>query len=284
MNPKRALFTILFVLSIAFVYSKDIIKLYVCEQGTGQLLPRANVLVKGQKRGTATDKKGFFELSVLPKDSLKISHIGYATKLIATKNITKNDTVFLRKQSYEISSVTVRPKIQNRSYTQRIGVFSKKKGHSWALKEGSQLAFFINNPLKRVVLIRKLYFQLKRSRKYGCDITLRIMDRNPRTLAPQNDLVDREIFVDRLNLRKANKIDVESYNIFLPKEGAYLVIEWAGKVDKKAKLPIVVGHSTTQIRETPIWLNYRNYKWNPYPRDIYLDSCPVLNFSMEVIY
>ncbi len=250
MNAKRTLFTILFVLSIAFAYSKDIVvKLYVCEQVIQKPLFRANVLVKGQKRGTATDKKGFFELSVLPKDSLKISYIGYEPKTLKVQNLQKIDTIFLQKKSYEIENITVIPKGKTRSRTKRIGVLKRRKNYFVRLGVGKQMALFIENPFKREVIVKTLQFQLKKRKLYQCDIRLRLLERDKETLAPKEDLCFREIIVTREHLQKKNKVNVEKYNIFLPKEGAFFVLEWVGSKDvNREHIPYVVGHSSKKIQ------------------------------------
>ncbi len=281
MNTKRALFTIIFVLSVVFAYSKDIVKLYVYEQDTQKPLFRANVLVKGQKRGTATDKKGFFELSVLPKDSLKISYIGYESKTLLVQNLRKIDTVFLPKKSYEIENITVVTENKTRSRTKRIGVLSKRKNYRVKLMAGSQMALFIQNPFRREVVVKKLYFQLEKREKYSCDMRLRLLERDKETLAPKEDLCYREIIVTREELKKKNTVDIEKYNIFLPKEGVFFVLEWVGdkNIDKEND-PTVVGHISKQ--EVPLWLNYREYKWEKFS-ELTTDYCEP-NFSMEVIY
>ncbi len=283
---KKALFFIAFVIITNFAFSKDenTVKLYVCEFGTSTPLQRANILVKGQKKGTATNKKGFFELAISQKENLKVSHIGYTTKLIPLNSIKNYDTIFLHRKSYAISSITIKPVPKNKRHNKWIGSRSLRKNHNWLFKTGQQLAFFIENPLKKTVLVKTLSFQLRKSSKYGCDIRLRIMDRNPKTLAPQYDLTDREIFINRKLLRKKNKLSVEDYNIFLPKEGAFFVFEWIGKADKNIEMPILVGHMDKKREWKYLWHNYRDGEWKKEPKAIYEVSYAVPNFSMEVIY
>ena len=55
------------------------VKGIVTDEQTGELIPGANVLIKGTSKGVATDFDGNYSISANPKDILVISYLGYKT-------------------------------------------------------------------------------------------------------------------------------------------------------------------------------------------------------------
>ncbi|WP_397363643.1 carboxypeptidase-like regulatory domain-containing protein [Olleya sp. R77988] len=53
------------------------------------VLPEANIIIKGTEKGTASDLKGNFKLDAKPNDTLSISYLGYATKEVVVKQQKK---------------------------------------------------------------------------------------------------------------------------------------------------------------------------------------------------
>lgn len=73
---------------------------------TGEPLPGANVVLKGQSKGTSTDANGTFSLDISPNTTLTISAIGYQTldALVGTK--TQLD-ITLRESAAQLNEVVV---------------------------------------------------------------------------------------------------------------------------------------------------------------------------------
>lgn len=51
----------------------------VSDEQTGELIPGANVLIKGTSKGVATDFNGIYSIAANPNDILVISYLGYKT-------------------------------------------------------------------------------------------------------------------------------------------------------------------------------------------------------------
>jgi hypothetical protein len=67
----------------------------------------ANVVITGSRHGTATNVRGYFELSVPPQDSsLTISHVGYVTEKIKLPDVDKFQ-VSLRKEINLLSTIVL---------------------------------------------------------------------------------------------------------------------------------------------------------------------------------
>lgn len=60
---------------------------------TIDVLPGANIIIHGTKKGATTNPDGFFELEVNQNDTISISYIGYATKDVVINNQKSVNTV-----------------------------------------------------------------------------------------------------------------------------------------------------------------------------------------------
>jgi len=80
------------------VYAQYPITGLVTDKATGESLIGVNIIVKGEKIGTATDIDGNFSLNTpSPNSELVISYMGYITKYI--KNSQKNGKIWINKVS-----------------------------------------------------------------------------------------------------------------------------------------------------------------------------------------
>ncbi|KAA6341908.1 TonB-dependent receptor SusC [termite gut metagenome] len=78
----------------------------VVSDDKGEPLPGASVLVKGTTRGVMTDVDGSFSITVLPKDVLEISFLGYQIHSVAVGN-QKRINISLQPNPNELDEVTV---------------------------------------------------------------------------------------------------------------------------------------------------------------------------------
>ena len=76
---------------------------------TGELLPFANILVLGTRRGTVTNVDGFFTLPKVPNDEiiLEVSYIGYQTAKVKTKPNQSSFVIQLTPIVNELQEVVV---------------------------------------------------------------------------------------------------------------------------------------------------------------------------------
>ena len=77
-----------------------------------EVIPYANIWIKGTTRGTMSDMNGVFQIQLSPKDTLCVSSVGYRRKEIPAKNITESPlTVILEEETMQLGEVTVKPEI-----------------------------------------------------------------------------------------------------------------------------------------------------------------------------
>lgn len=80
------------VLSFSFTAFSQV-KITGLVSDTIDVLPGANIIIKGTTMGAITNPDGYFELEVNPKDTISISYIGYTTKDVVIKNQKSVNTV-----------------------------------------------------------------------------------------------------------------------------------------------------------------------------------------------
>jgi len=69
--------------SIVIGQNKGLLRGFVADSTSGEMLPYANVYIQEVKRGASTDHRGFFIMASLPHDiilTVKISYIGFESK------------------------------------------------------------------------------------------------------------------------------------------------------------------------------------------------------------
>jgi hypothetical protein len=104
---------VMFVTSIAVGYAqqKKTITGKVVDSQSSETIPFASVFVKGTTIGTMTDTVGVFKLSIpLQTDSVHFSAVGYISKKMAIKDMSKNPlSVVLNPDNINLNTVNVSP-------------------------------------------------------------------------------------------------------------------------------------------------------------------------------
>lgn len=169
--------------------------------------------------GTNTNEKGEFEL---PKNNAKtiISCLGYQSD---TLQLSDNNKIFLTPKTHEIEEVVLR----NRKNTSQIIVGEYHDSEIGFSNGGaSQIwAKFIKNSeeINKHPFINKIQFTSK-SKVKNAKVKLRFFSVNNLGNA-DSDLIFDEIIVTVKKGTHKNKVNLESYNITIPKEGIFIGFE-----------------------------------------------------------
>jgi hypothetical protein len=169
--------------------------------------------------GTNTNEKGEFELSKNDANVI-ISCLGYTSKSLKLSNINE---VLLSPKAQEIAEVVVR----NRKNTSQIVVGEYHDSEiSFSNGGASQIwAKHINYPeeIKKHPFIKSIQFTTKSDVK-AAKLKLRFLATNSAG-KPSVDIVFDEIIVTVKKGTHKNKVNLESYNITIPKEGIFIGFE-----------------------------------------------------------
>lgn len=93
---------------------------FVRDGQTNEVLIGANVLEINQNSGTATDNRGYFSLKVNSPSVLKVSYIGYATRLININASSDSLLVIRLNSGTNLSEITVVGQHENKSEITRL--------------------------------------------------------------------------------------------------------------------------------------------------------------------
>ena len=105
MNKLLLFFTVLFLLPFTLLAQNKTIKGKVVDE-TGSPITGVNVIVKGAKTGTQTDKTGNFSITVSGTDELVFSSVGYTSKTVSIGN-NENLSVQMQKEIITQEDVVV---------------------------------------------------------------------------------------------------------------------------------------------------------------------------------
>lgn len=83
---------------------------YVVDSITGERLEFISLLEKGTTNGTMTNVNGAYELLVKSDGMLQVSCVGYRTKMVPTGKKTRQLTIQLAPNDFQLSEVVVKPK------------------------------------------------------------------------------------------------------------------------------------------------------------------------------
>lgn len=211
---KKFIFLFLFTIS-ATAQIKGVVKDSITKE------PIAYVALVYEKTliGTNTNEKGEFELSKNDANVI-ISCLGYTSKSLKLSNINE---VLLSPKAQEIEEVVVR----NRKNTSQIVVGEYHDSEIGFSNGGaSQIwAKFIKNSeeINKHPFINKIQFTSK-SKVKNAKVKLRFFSVNNLGNA-DSDLIFDEIIVTVKKGTHKNKVNLESYNITIPKEGIFIGFE-----------------------------------------------------------
>ena len=104
---KTWLLILLFLFITANVISQNSITAQVVDLDSEVPLQYCNIVFLGNNKGTITNNAGLFAFNTLYYDSLKISYVGYKTKIIAVKSISNNDIIKLQKTKFSLAEFSV---------------------------------------------------------------------------------------------------------------------------------------------------------------------------------
>lgn len=174
------------------------------------------------------NKNGFVIIKNNEFNKIEISCIGYESKIIT--DITIVDKVFLKKKVIALEEVVI---LNNNDKKILLGYTDKRKKISISGSKGFEICEFINNPYKSEKTIKSFLFKIKRKKSFRTAIRLHFYNKKDDKIAPGNEILKEDIiyYFDG-KIKDLIEVDVSSYNIQLPSEGAFVGIEWLGIVDQ----------------------------------------------------
>lgn len=224
-------------------------------------LPLTNIALLHKNTGTITNDKGMFTISnMLPDDTIKITNIAFASKLISAKDLINMDTIILDENIKKLPEIEIRNFLVYRN-DKKLGFFNQPENGEFKLKPGNQIALYIFNRMGKEAWIKGVSFKVKNKGKCNNSIRIRIFQSDTLKGQPTTDLLSENVLITNSELKKSNYVDLTAYKVILPPEGVFVVIEWVYPdtvCDANSYSSIAACLS---VPENLVWFNFRDRAW-----------------------
>ncbi len=101
-------YSMVLCLLFPFAYAQQNVEAILMDAQTKETIPYASIHIVNQKKGTFTDRQGFFQLqNISPKDSVVISFIGYHPLVLKPNTHFNKDTLFLKRKVEKLQEVLI---------------------------------------------------------------------------------------------------------------------------------------------------------------------------------
>lgn len=258
---------LIFLLSINFCAAQSINGV-VKDSLTGEAIAYANILLKNGK-GTYSDELGSFKLKVknVHTDTLKVSTIGYQSKLIPV-NVFKNNLtyeVLLAPKTEGLDEVLISSKKLKYGKKEILG--EQRDGNQGVTSLiGYETAVLIENLKNKTGKVKRVYINLKNRKdaEYIATFNVKFYQFDSIANAPGELLYNENIYVHPKNKKYKLWVNVEDLGIPFPENGMCVGVEMVnihGKVKKYAYFGPMYRYTFTEDKTLQTWSNYHNSGW-----------------------
>lgn len=188
-------------------------------------IPYVSVWVEGENIGTTSEEDGSFLLEINSEKNIVFSALGYQTKIVSSKEISK---VILTSKVIELNEVFVeKRKGKNEVF---IGDFSGIKLNSGVTNVGQENVHIwskfirFNEKIKEHPFIKSIEF-VTHSQLKNALLRIRIFNIDSQGI-PTGDEVEDDILIKIKKGTKNNILDLSKYNIKIQKEGILIGFEY----------------------------------------------------------
>ncbi|WP_299097879.1 carboxypeptidase-like regulatory domain-containing protein [uncultured Winogradskyella sp.] len=258
---------LLFLISINLINSQTI-NGTVKDSVTGENVAFANIVLKNGK-GTYSNEFGGFELEIknFTTDTLKISNLGYESKILPLINLKKaiKFEILLKPRVENLDEVLISSK--KIKYTDKKLLGDKKEGNIGVTSLiGYETAIFIDNPKNIKGKLKRIYIDLKKRKnaEYIATLNIKIYELDSINNKPRKLLHNKNLYVKPKNKKYRLWIDVKDFDINFPINGVFIGIEMVntfGKVKKYARFGPMFRYTINKDKNARTWSNYHNSGW-----------------------
>lgn len=207
----------LFLLFFPFILSAQL-KGEVFDAETRKPIPYVNIWVEGEQIGTNSEENGSFSLNISEEKNIVFSSLGYETKTISSKEITK---VYLQPTAIQLQEIVLeKPKKKNQI---KYGSLKPKGAFLYYPLEITARYFPYQDKFEKTKFLKEVVFFTK------CEIDsalfkIRIFSVDEKGY-PKDDLVSEDILKYAKKGKNNTVINLEEYNLVFPKNGIFIAIE-----------------------------------------------------------
>lgn len=218
----------------------------------------ASISINQTANGTHTNEKGIFYFdSIKPTDTLKISCIGYESRVIAFKDI--GDKIILNNNSVNIGEVAINRKKKIKSFT--VGYYKMRSPlpFTYGSSINSKLATFIpyeSSPafIETILLPVKNFEDTTRLKVYLLEIS--------KDGSPGKEIFSKLLLSNEISI----KIDISEQQIRMPADGVFVALEWLNEYNIKFEDTKGIHGPGVRLKMTPpmetnLTYHFRKNEW-----------------------
>lgn len=244
-------------------------------------LEMANICFVTTNFGVFTDENGKFKIDVTGnKDEIRLTNIGYSSKIVKIKNNTDKETdtiIYLNPKNEILNEILILRKKIKYSWQKSI-ISEQRKTQYLGFQFGTENCRFIENKHKKSGKISNVSIFLKKVKDYKkpcklCKVdyitsfNIKFYKYDSVNNKPGNEIYDKNLIIEPNNKTFELKINLDSLKIPFPENGFCLGIE---TINTKYIKPKRAGaYTAPRIKFTEVsnqknfksWIRYREEGW-----------------------
>lgn len=262
---KILLFTLI---KISSLYSQNIQGTVVDSLSRNKIQFSSVVLLNG--RGIYTNSEGQFNLtSKKNNDTLKISTVGYHSKLIPLKPYENQEKInlkiYLQPKVEQLSEVLINSK--KLKFNKKVTLGEKRDGNiGMSSLIGYETCILIKNPKRKLGRVKRVYINLKRRHdaQLNAAFNIKLYEYDKINNKPGDLLNEERILVYPKNKKYRLWVNLKDLKIDFPENGICIGVEMInthGKVKKYTTFGPMYRYTKSESNDFTIWSNYYNVGW-----------------------
>lgn len=265
----KLLIQILFLLIVQSTYSQTL-EGKVIDSVTNQPIEYANITLMTKNKGVYANVNGNynFDISKHLYDTLKVSSIGYNSKLIIldkfkSKNNTKLD-ISLSQKITQLDEVVLNLKKKKYNKKHTIGE-GKESNAAVSSLIGYETCVLIENPFNKEGKLDEIYIKLRKRKntQFIASLNIKFYSFDKINQKPGYELYTKNLIVKPKNRNYTLNINVKDMDIYLPKEGMCIGVEFIDPNNESKKYDVIgpMYRFTYSTEENLTWSKYRGKDW-----------------------
>lgn len=254
----------------------------VLDSLTNQPLDLASITIVGNDYSSFTDSKGKFAIKVINNnDSLRISYVGYDTKIVRlsefTENKEYNPIYYLKSKLNNLEEIVISNKVLDYG-TDKTIKSPRGKTQTLGFQFGTENCTFIDNPHKKRGKVKSIVLDLKKTpefskdnpkwkRDYLATYSFKLYRFDNHNNKPGEEIYKKAIIIEPVNKTYKLAINVDSLNIPFPANGLCVGVEIINTKYTNPKKVFAIIAPTINFTENrtfqPVmgWIRYKNEDW-----------------------
>ena len=222
---KKITITLLIYLIVSNATNGQVIKFVVFDKEQNKPCPFVNAIIGDYF--TISDDDGNIKIpssGLMDTDSVIVKSMSYKEFNGDIKSLRGSDTIFLQPKVYMLNEVTIIDNNTSKKRNRILGYNRNFGPYGTQLDPESIIGVYIH-PTKHTCKVKDMNFYIENSYGFKQKFRIRIFSFNRGKKEVISDLLEENVFGETIAKEGWMTIDLERFNIVIPKEGALFAIE-----------------------------------------------------------